>query len=243
MKKLLIIPTLIIAALAMTSCLNSDNSDNYISVNGFVTAFEDLDQEIGVAFRTDYGVKFYVSQNNTSVELSDVEPGDRKVVTGILYESKLDDYVFSGVLSSIQDVQSGEWLSVSTEEEYDALPSDTPLVGIQSNTSLTMGYLNIYVGFNGYDFSKAKFYLVEDLTLMDTDNTIVDGYCYLELLVHNDESNISDDDDDVCEGYVSFYLGDLSDKLSNISGVMLRLTTVDEDNDYVYYPIDSYSLF
>ncbi|MFI3289945.1 MAG: NigD-like C-terminal domain-containing protein [Rikenellaceae bacterium] len=237
MKKLLFLPAMIIAsAIALTSC-SDNNKDSYYGVYTYATVFEDdNNEEFGILFETDYGKKIYVEENNTTVNIKNLTVGDRKVVGMKLVEAT-GDYTYSGSLFDIMAVSMGDCTTIESEEQNDAI-ADLALTLLNSNYSLGMGYLNLFIGFNTDDFKNAQYYLANNEVVDPT--TTKSGYLNLELRV---DGSSDEDNNKECFDYVSFNLESFRELLEDKKGIMLRINTVDEDDEIQYVEISSSKIF
>lgn len=122
-------------------------------------------------------------------------------------------------LYDVQEIDSGQTLTVETHEQADELPdARTSFFGARLNRN----YLNLGIGFNASDLSKHLFYLVHNTVAeLDPKNTL-EGYLNLELR-HEDGSDTGRDHSD---RYVSFRLGDdFKALLEGQQGIILRVNT------------------
>ncbi len=237
MKKLLFLPAMIIAsAIALTSCSNSGN-ESYYGVYTYATVFEDENnEEFGVLFKTDSGKKICVTDNDTTVNINDLTIGDRKVI-GMKLVDGVDSYDYLGSLFDIMAVSMGDCTTIENEEQNEAI-TDIALTLLNSNYSLGLGYLNLFIGFYTDDFKNAQYHLANNLIVDPT--TTKGGYLNLELRV---DGSSDKDSSKECFDYVSFNLEPFRELLEDKKGIILRINTIDEDEEIQYIQIDSSSMF
>lgn len=236
MKKLLVIPMLIIAALT-SSCNNSDSNSNYANVYTYATIVEDLTQDSGVSFETDNGESFYVINNYTTATLSKLIVGAR-IITGVRIDNSVEDlgsYDYAVDLYEIIGVKVGETTTITTETENDDM-ADDQFSFILKNITLMYGYLNLYVGFQSEEVNDVEFYLVDN-TYVTPDET-ESGYLNLELRYN---SGGESGEGSLYETYLSFSVEDFRTQLEGMDGIILRIKT--DTSDEIYVTIDSELIF
>lgn len=211
---------LLIAVLFITSC-NNDNDWDWPEGYTFATVMEDTEDE-AIYFMMDNEQSFIVENNKSTVDINNLEVGQRVVVGITLYDDISGLYDYAADLYVVYAVKMGENVVVTTQEESDEI-ADDDFSYLVSNISLVNGYLNILAGYTTEDVDNVKFYLVENLVDADEADSSSN---YLDLELRYDNASSEDAKTSSYESYISFDMESFSDKLEGKSGVKLRVKTI-----------------
>lgn len=231
MKKFFFLPAIIALATMLTSC-NDKSEGGYSVLYTYTTVYQAADQLGGISLVTDYGKKIYLTENTSSVNLSNLTVGSRKIAGIKVVESEIEGYDYAASLFDLMAVSKGSCKTIETDEENEKV-GDTPLTLLNSNYSLEMYYLNLYVGFMSDNINGANFYLVENKTY-DPETTKA-GYLNLELRI--DSSNEDEDKSKEYFDYISFDVKSFSELLEDKKGIILKINTADEEESVKYIQI------
>lgn len=237
MKKLFLLSALVATTLFTTSCNKMDGANDGINLYTYAKAVEDFKQESGISFKTDNNKSFYITENRSFADLSQLEAGDRVVAGVRTQENDTTGYDFSAILHQIIKVTMGEIVTITDPDQ--TIITDDKLLYISTDLNLVKGYLNLYVGYASDDVKNVKFYLAENLA-SDPAETAV-GYLNLEL--RYDDANDTDDStsNKAYEDYVSVDMEPLREKLKDKEGILLRINT--EKSGVLYTKVYSDELF
>lgn len=201
--------------------------------DGDADADDTFDAEI--YFLLDSKETFVVTKNISRTDLDDLEIGDR-VVTGVTLAKCADDsYDYTAKLYDVIDVAVGENVTVTNEEESEALEDDR-FSYIATDITLTKGFLNLFVGIQTEDLDAVKFYLVDNQ--FDEPLAEDDDYLYLELRY---DSTGKQGAGLLYKGYLSFDMETYREQLADKDGVILRAKT-DKSGEFTV-KVDSDELF
>ncbi len=218
-------------ALFATSCDKNDNNWDLPEGYGYVTVMkgnidpasdDDSDDttETEVYFQFDSKDTFVVTENISRLDLDDLEEGQRLIAGVTLTESTDGIYDFTAKLYEVIGVLVGNNVTVTTEEESDAI-ADNQFSMIATDISLTKGYLNFLVYFESENIGDVDFNLVTN-TFDEPAETDED---YLNLELRFDRAS----DESVgpkYERYLSFDMESYRELLADKDGILLRVKTL-----------------
>ncbi|MFR9504220.1 MAG: hypothetical protein SNH73_07230 [Rikenellaceae bacterium] len=236
MKKIIYL-TSVLSMLLFTSCdfLDSgDSGESYADSVAYATTHV-IDNIYDATideyyFSVDAGPSILLLDEDLSIGYTFTE-GERVVIyytltedyttaSGKLLEGAAYNCNYGMKLFGVEGVLISESVTVRTEEEYNALPSDE-LSYISESVGYSNGYINLIASFTADDINDVKLYLVEDLTMSSEDQEV--GYLYFELKF---DRGIDTSGSKTYEKYISLSTADFDYLLNGINGIVLRATTV-----------------
>lgn len=242
MKQKLIFSLFAASAAFATSCDNNNDWD-LPNLYTYATVMELDDTETtsttegsNIYFQRDNGETFNIAENKSIINYSKLDAGTRVVAGVTLYESDNAAFDNSADLYELYSVFVGTNEIVTTEEESDAIADDT-FDFIATDVSLTLGYLNLFVGITAKDTDDIGFYLVENLIVNETDDSDGD---YLALELRYDSAG-AEGSGSTYSTYVSFDMSSFEEKLEGKDGIILRAKTL--KNESIDITIESDNLF
>ncbi|MFI3259996.1 MAG: NigD-like C-terminal domain-containing protein [Rikenellaceae bacterium] len=234
MKKFLL-PSALLAASLVTSCDKFDANDTYITLRTYAVAVADKNQDSGISFVADTDESFFITENLSKTDISEIPVGER-LITGVrLSNSQIDGYDFQAVLYETFEVLVGTTATITTEAEHDALADDT-LASLYSSIDLSLGYLNILATYNTDNEEGVEFFLVDNQ--YDVSDSAEPTYLDLELRYNAATDSVTSGDDlgddvKMYEDYVSFDMRPFLSRMEGMVGVRLSIKTEKSGNIYV----------
>ncbi|MFI3248527.1 MAG: NigD-like C-terminal domain-containing protein [Rikenellaceae bacterium] len=230
-----------LVALFVTSCDKNDNEWDLPNLYTYATVMEveqsaQTTEASSIYFERDNGETFNIGENKSTADYSKLTVGERVVMGVTLLETDNETFDYTATLYELITVLMGEFKTVTTEEENEAIADDA-LDYIAKDATLTLGYLNLYVGFSAKSLEDIAFYLVENAIV---DEATEDDGDYLALELRYD-SNGADGAGTEYGRYVSFDMSEYSELLEGKDGISLRVLF--DGDKTVEMEIDSKDLF
>lgn len=160
-----------------------------------------------------------------------VDEDERAIIYFNLLKTPAEGYDYNLALYAVQDIYSGETLTVNSQEELDELAdAPTSFLGARLNSN----YLNLGIGFNASDLSKHTFKLVYFRDAEIASDNKETGYLNLEFRrdANGDEGRYNYED-----RYVSFKLDEFGELLKDKKGIILRVSTRLNGVKYIRIPL------